>query len=165
MDSNRWLSMVELVVLTLAVACSALFYLRTRSGEPISASAHWGGLGGGTGGWRVTTALVSMVAALFLWTLAGAIAVYSFHVEHADAATRLANEREDAKVLRNQRRDDAKTALDEKHRSEDKAEREAERANPEKDAQKAAEKKATAAASGAAPSVSSKAASHPAPAL
>jgi hypothetical protein len=152
MTPDPWLSTVEMLVLALAVGCSALFYSRVRSGEAISASAHWGGLGGGTGGWRVTTALVSLVVALFLWALAGALAVYSFYVLHADAAAKFANEREDAKAIRNQQREDAKTALDEKHRSEDRAEREAERAR----AEKAAEKKVNAVAPSSAASASPK---------
>ncbi|HEY5376465.1 MAG TPA: hypothetical protein VIK01_22450 [Polyangiaceae bacterium] len=148
MAPNEWFFAVELSVFGLAAACTALFYARVKAGEVVSASAHWGGLGGGTGGWRVTTALVTLVAGLFLWALGAALAIYSTRMARVDAAAKLSNERADAATMLKLKREDEKTALDEKHRAEDQAQREAERLRTEK---AAADKAATSPSAAVAP--------------
>jgi hypothetical protein len=136
---------VVLVLLTAAFFSSVFWSRAFIRGEAISASAHWGGLGGGTSGWRVTLALVSLVAALFLWALGAALSVYALHVEHSDteaklrneredaattlkttredAATKLLGEREDAATKLRIEREEAKTALEERHRAEERADK------------------------------------------
>jgi hypothetical protein len=116
MPIDSQLAVVELIVVALAILCSWLFWVRVRGGESVSVTAHWGGLGGGTAGWRVTTASVALLAALFLWPLAGALAVYDSRARRDDEATKTNHEREDAKI-----------ALDEKHRAEERNDREAQR--------------------------------------
>lgn len=125
-----WIQWIDAVVFGLATACTVFFWRRVQGGETVSASAHWGGLGGGTGGWRVTTALVALLAALFLWTLAAALAIYVAGMQHSDAATKVYYQREDAKIALEEQH--SAEARDERHRAEDRAEREAQRIRTEK---------------------------------
>jgi hypothetical protein len=127
-SADIWFLNVSVGLVVLACLSSLIFYQRAVvRGEAISASLHWGGLGGGTGGWRVTTALVTLVAALLLWAVAAAMAVYWFQARREDARTELTNRRADEAVRLKNAREDAKSALDEKHREQERVEREAER--------------------------------------
>ena len=56
----------------LAIASFFLCVGALDSGEGIALESHWGGLGGGVGGWRLTLPLVFLLAAIFF---AGATAV------------------------------------------------------------------------------------------
>jgi hypothetical protein len=134
---GKGLAIFQWVVLSLAAASTALFVHRiVNKGEAISATAHWGGLGGGTSGWRITPALASLCAAIALWGLGSAISVYAFNVQHTDdlaaaklqndqldAATKLKNAREDAATKLKNDRETARLELDEKHREQERADK------------------------------------------
>ncbi len=160
-----WFGVVEFVVAGLAVALSLLFYQRAvMRDEALSATSHWGGLGGGIGGWRVSTALVTFVGAVFMWALAAALAIYWHQAQRedeklseankrTDAATALKNQREDAATeLKNQREDSANDAKNKREDAAAKAAQQEKLRLEERDAQKA---KLGGAAKGTAPTASS----------
>lgn len=78
-----------------------------RADEPIGISSHWGGLGGGAGGWRLSPALVSLLGAVAAWLLCGALGVY--YLEGRRARAREESARADAI---------AASMRDERHRAE-----------------------------------------------
>jgi hypothetical protein len=51
------------VSLTIAFGAAAIHGL--NEGEDFSIESHWGGLGGGLGGWRVSNPLIFLIATLF----------------------------------------------------------------------------------------------------
>jgi hypothetical protein len=108
---------VDLVAGAFGIACSILLWLRLRTGGKVSVTTHWGGLGGGTAGWRVSEALVLLIAAVFFWVLAGAFAIYRSQLVRTDNA-----------IERQEKRDVAQIARDERHRAEDRADRDADHA-------------------------------------
>jgi hypothetical protein len=132
------------LVLSLAFGATALFLHRVvNKNEAISAAAHWGGLGGGTSGWRVTPALASLLAAVVLWILGSALSVYAFSVQHSDsvaatkrendvkdAETKRKNDLEDARIKLANEREDAWMLREERHREQERAERSGKSALP-----------------------------------
>lgn len=47
-----------------------LFLYAARDGQPMEIRAHWGGLGGGLGGWRVSMPLICLAAAISFGVMA-----------------------------------------------------------------------------------------------
>jgi hypothetical protein len=57
-----------------AVACLLVALRRiSKSGEPLEIESHWGGLGQGLGGWRVSSAAALLLCALCLAALAAVV--------------------------------------------------------------------------------------------
>lgn len=57
---------VLLVVLgALAVASFGMFIHSLGGGDGVGVESHWGGIGGGVGGWRVTTPLIFLLLTIF----------------------------------------------------------------------------------------------------
>lgn len=67
---RRWYSAIAVYLVMLLIGFSTLFfYLAFRQvirGDGFSVESHWGGFGGGLGGWRVSTPLVCLLAGLAL---------------------------------------------------------------------------------------------------
>jgi hypothetical protein len=130
-------SVHALVATTLLVVFGALAVVLTlrlmyaiRKDDPIGISSHWGGLGGGTGGWRLSPALVSLLGALAASLLCAAVGVY--YVEGTRERERQRLQRDDALALiereerrRTETRNDERERIEreERHRQEDRADR------------------------------------------
>lgn len=78
------LGLISVAMLALAGALTMLLAQRLGRGEPIEIRAHWGGLGGGTAGWRLSAAFVLLSSALVAWGLAIATALYGIHLQRTD---------------------------------------------------------------------------------
>lgn len=55
------------VILVLAGALSYWFFRLIRRGEVVGLETHWGGLGGGTGGWRLSHGFIALAGAALAW--------------------------------------------------------------------------------------------------
>lgn len=67
-------------------ASLALLFLAVTEifrGEPPAVESHWGGFGGGLGGWRISSSLAYLLAALFLGGLFGALTLTGLESEVA----------------------------------------------------------------------------------
>ncbi|WP_416896262.1 MAG: hypothetical protein ACMVY4_12010 [Minwuia sp.] len=58
-------SAVALLLGGLALGSFWVFVWLLLRGEPVGIESHWGGIGGGVGGWRVTAPLVFLLLTLF----------------------------------------------------------------------------------------------------
>jgi len=64
------------VLAALLGASLSLLYLAVTEifrGEPLAMESHWGGFGGGLGGWRISSSLAYLLGALFLGGLFGTL--------------------------------------------------------------------------------------------
>jgi hypothetical protein len=91
------------------------FLLRVFGREPIEMRSHWGGLGGGTAGWRASPPLIALVGASVTWLMAGAFVLYGTGLERdkeREAQHRIDETQkaklEDARTIRNQAHELAK---------------------------------------------------------
>ena len=67
-----------------AIACLVLFGLEARHGD-VRVETHWGGLGGGAGGWRLSPALLYLFLAVVMASMLTVIATGA--ISRADAGT------------------------------------------------------------------------------
>jgi hypothetical protein len=70
-DDERWVrALVLAAVIGVMIFLAAGVYFATQRflgaerGQPFGVESHWGGLGGGLGGWRVSPQVIYLVAAL-----------------------------------------------------------------------------------------------------
>src|SRR5713226_8852458 len=56
-------------------------------GETVSIESHWGGLGGGIGGWRLSTPLIYLLGIVFILIVSCALAWRVFPPRGVDAQT------------------------------------------------------------------------------
>ena len=62
--------MLVLILASIAAFFTALLFINIRNGHPIEIRSHWGGLGGGIGGWRISLPLICLLAAIGFGALA-----------------------------------------------------------------------------------------------
>lgn len=58
-----------------AVYFTVLFVQQVRSGHRVGIESHWGGLGGGLGGWRISSALCFLIGSLVFAASFSALAI------------------------------------------------------------------------------------------
>src|SRR5688572_20883619 len=68
-----FVTIVAAAIGTIAVGCLVLFALEAQRRE-VRVETHWGGLGGGAGGWKLSPALLYLVLALVLFSMLTVIA-------------------------------------------------------------------------------------------